>query len=239
MVGVLDSGAVRARVQIAAATLSGNSLRQTAHTHCAYVHQAAKLVAAILRVARVTVGLAESNGSLPTGLWFTSPAGWLPKTGISSGAIRSAIEYGLPLPFLHFPSLLHQMPLSTHVATSPCGTKEKNKEAKQICSEVSVNSPGNPRSQSWYQLDAVQRATGCIAAATYRVRLRNKNGTANWILPIISGDPTNLLLPAGGDAGPHLSPQAKQHLDRYSHVGTAHSCDQQTTVTTGHILCIA
>jgi len=32
------------------------------------VHQAAKLVAALLRVARVTVGLAESNGSLPPGL---------------------------------------------------------------------------------------------------------------------------------------------------------------------------
>jgi len=52
-------------VQIAATTLSGNSLRQTVHTHCASVHQAAKLVAAVLRVAGVTVGLEESNGSLP------------------------------------------------------------------------------------------------------------------------------------------------------------------------------
>ena len=32
------------------AMLSGNSLRQTVHTHCASVHQAAKLVAALLRV---------------------------------------------------------------------------------------------------------------------------------------------------------------------------------------------
>jgi len=40
-------------------------LRQTVHTHCASVHQAAKLVAALLRVPGVTVGLAESNGSLP------------------------------------------------------------------------------------------------------------------------------------------------------------------------------
>ena len=39
------------------------------------VHQAAKLVAALLRVARVTAGLAESNGSLPPGLCLTSPAG--------------------------------------------------------------------------------------------------------------------------------------------------------------------
>ena len=44
----------RARVQIAVATLSGNSLRQAADTHCASVHQAAKLVAALLRVAGVT-----------------------------------------------------------------------------------------------------------------------------------------------------------------------------------------
>jgi len=58
----------KARVQIAAATLSGNSLRQTVHTHCAAVHQAAKSVAALLRVARVTAGLAKSNGSLPPGL---------------------------------------------------------------------------------------------------------------------------------------------------------------------------
>jgi len=58
----------RARVQIAVATLSGNSLRQTVHTHCAPVHQAAKLVAALLRVAGVTAGLAESNGSLLLGL---------------------------------------------------------------------------------------------------------------------------------------------------------------------------
>jgi len=31
-------------------------------------HKAAKLVAALLRFARVTAGLAENNGSLPTGL---------------------------------------------------------------------------------------------------------------------------------------------------------------------------
>jgi len=87
--------AQKARVQIAVATLSGNSLRQTAHTHCASVHQAAKLVvvvvvtffnhnfvnckatlilaikiygASLLRVAGVTAGLAKSNGSLPPGL---------------------------------------------------------------------------------------------------------------------------------------------------------------------------
>jgi len=62
--------AQKARVQIAAATLLGNSLRQTVHTpytHCASVHQAAKLAAALLRVAGVTAGLAESNGSLQAG----------------------------------------------------------------------------------------------------------------------------------------------------------------------------
>ena len=56
----------RARVQTAAATLSGNSLRQTVHTHCASVHQAAKLVAALLRVVGVTVGLAKSTAGFMT-----------------------------------------------------------------------------------------------------------------------------------------------------------------------------
>jgi len=58
--------AQKARVQIA--TPSGNSLRQTVHTHRASVRQAAKLVAALLRVAGVTAGLAESNGSLSPGV---------------------------------------------------------------------------------------------------------------------------------------------------------------------------
>ena len=68
VVSVLDSGAEGPGFKFAAATLSGNSLRQTVHTHCASVHQAAKLVAAPLRVVRVTAGLAESNGSLPPGI---------------------------------------------------------------------------------------------------------------------------------------------------------------------------
>jgi len=49
-------------VQIAVMMLSGNSLRQTVHTHRASVHQAAKVVAALLRVAGVTADLVESNG---------------------------------------------------------------------------------------------------------------------------------------------------------------------------------
>ena len=50
---------------------SGNSLRQIVHTHCASIHQAAKLVEALLRVAGVTAGLAESKDSLLPGLWIT------------------------------------------------------------------------------------------------------------------------------------------------------------------------
>jgi len=65
VVSVLDSGTERLGSAVA---LSGNSLRQTVYTHCASVHQAAKLVAAFLRVAGVTAGMAESNGSLPPGL---------------------------------------------------------------------------------------------------------------------------------------------------------------------------
>jgi len=60
--------AQRTWIHIAAATLSGNSLRQTVHTHRAYVRQAVKLIAALLKVARVSAGLVESNGSLPPGL---------------------------------------------------------------------------------------------------------------------------------------------------------------------------
>jgi len=108
VVNVPDSGAEGTGVQIAVATLSSNSLRQTVHTHCASVYQAAKLVAALLRVAGVTAGLAESNGSLPPGLWLTSPAGWLQGTGISSETLRWVIEYGLLLPFfvVYFPQTL-------------------------------------------------------------------------------------------------------------------------------------
>jgi len=69
VVSMLDSGAEgpmfksqsrRCRVTVL--------LRQTVHTHCASVHQAAKLVAALLRVVRVTAGLAENNCSLLPGL---------------------------------------------------------------------------------------------------------------------------------------------------------------------------
>ena len=50
VISVLDSGGEgpgsnRSRDAV------GNSLRQTVHTHCASVHQAAKLVASLLRVA--------------------------------------------------------------------------------------------------------------------------------------------------------------------------------------------
>jgi len=66
--------------------LSGNSLRQTAHTHCASVHQAAKLVAALLRVAGVAAGLAETYRRV-----YDSH-----HCRLSAGALRSVIEYGLP-----------------------------------------------------------------------------------------------------------------------------------------------
>ena len=65
---MLDFRHRTAWLQISVATLSGNSLRQTVHTHRASVHQAAKLVASLLRVAGVTAGVAGSNGSLPPDL---------------------------------------------------------------------------------------------------------------------------------------------------------------------------
>ena len=97
MVSVLDSGAdgpgFKSQPRRCLVTVLGKLFTPIGVS----VHQAAKLVAALLRVAGVTVGLAESNGSLPPGLWLMSPAGWLPRTRISSGTLRSVIEYGLPL----------------------------------------------------------------------------------------------------------------------------------------------
>ena len=74
VVGVLDSGAEGPGFK-SQPRRCRESLRQTVHTRCASVHQAAKLIAALLRVAGVTAGLEESHGSLPSGLWLTSPAG--------------------------------------------------------------------------------------------------------------------------------------------------------------------
>ena len=68
MVSVLDSGAEGPGLKSQSRRCRVSGLRQTVHTHCASVHQAAKLVPALLRVAGVTAGLAESNGSLPSGL---------------------------------------------------------------------------------------------------------------------------------------------------------------------------
>jgi len=67
VVSVLDSGAEGPGFK----SQSGNSLRQTVHNHCASVHQAAKLVAALLRVAGVTAGLVESNRLPPTAGFMT------------------------------------------------------------------------------------------------------------------------------------------------------------------------
>jgi len=69
VVSVLDSGAEGPRFKSQPRRCwVGLSFRQTVHTDRASVHQAAKVVAALLRIARVTAGLAKSNGSLPPGL---------------------------------------------------------------------------------------------------------------------------------------------------------------------------
>ena len=70
VVSVLDSGAegpgFKSQSRRCRITVLGKLIAP--RTHCASVHQAGKLVAALLRVAGVTAGLAESNGSLPPGL---------------------------------------------------------------------------------------------------------------------------------------------------------------------------
>ena len=99
VVNVLESGAEGPGFKSQSRRCRVTVLGKTVHTHCASVHQAAKLVAALLRVARVTAGLAESYGSLAPGLLLISPAGWLSRTGTSSGTLSSVIEYGLPIGF--------------------------------------------------------------------------------------------------------------------------------------------
>jgi len=69
MVSILDSDAegpgFKSQPQHCRVTVLGKLFTPvTRHS----VHQAVKLVAALLRVAGVTVGRAESNGSLPPGL---------------------------------------------------------------------------------------------------------------------------------------------------------------------------
>ena len=77
------------------------------HRICNSVISAAKLIAVLWRAVRVTAGLADSNSSLPPGLWLTSPAGWLPRTGGQlRNPIRSVIDYGLPFTHLQCPSSL-------------------------------------------------------------------------------------------------------------------------------------
>ena len=104
VVSVLDSCAegpgFKSQLRCCRLTVLGKLL--SVHTHRASVHQAPKLVAVLLRAARVSAGLLESNGSLLPGLWLTSPAGWLPRAEISSETLRLAVEYGLPLPFYLF-----------------------------------------------------------------------------------------------------------------------------------------
>ena len=58
VVSVLDSGAEGPGFKS-----QPRCLRQAAHTRCESVHQAAKLVATLLRIAGVTAGRAKSNGS--------------------------------------------------------------------------------------------------------------------------------------------------------------------------------
>jgi len=68
VVSVLDSGALGPGFKSQSRRCRVRVLWQTVHTHRASVYRAAKLVAALLRVARVTAGLAENNGSLLSGL---------------------------------------------------------------------------------------------------------------------------------------------------------------------------
>jgi len=129
-------------VQIApVATLSGNSLRQTVHTHRASVHQAAKLVAAILRVARVTAGLLESNVQPTAGFMTHVTCRLTDKNRISP-------EYGLPLPYrcatppicyLYLLTSFHRFPVAVRSAQLPITTWWSGAEARRPWINLGMN----------------------------------------------------------------------------------------------------
>ena len=85
---MLDSGAVGPGFK----SQSRNSLRQTVHTHRASVHQAAKLVAALVRVASVCM---QAWRKVMAAGFMTHVTCRL-TVKISSGTLRSVLEYGLP-----------------------------------------------------------------------------------------------------------------------------------------------
>ena len=118
--------------------LSGNSFRRTVYTHRASVRQAAKLVASLLRVARVTAGLVERNGSLLPGLWLMSPAGWLPRTGISSRTLRLAVDYGLRLLSLLMNIIVDITYLTSEISTNfhRILCEKCDVHHKPLCSEI-------------------------------------------------------------------------------------------------------
>ena len=68
VVSMLDSGAARPGFKSQLRCCWVTVLGKVFTHYSAFVHQAAKLVAALLRVVRVTAGPAESNGSLLPGL---------------------------------------------------------------------------------------------------------------------------------------------------------------------------
>jgi len=100
----------RAWVQIAAATLSRNNLKQTVDIHRASVHQAAKLVTALLRVARVTAGLAKVLAAYYR-VYDSRHLQADPKNRDQIRNLCSAVEYGLPLT-LPFRQNLYSQPSS-------------------------------------------------------------------------------------------------------------------------------
>jgi len=87
------------RVQIAVATLSGNSLRQTVYTHRASVHQAAKLVAALLSLkgcgGNCRPGGKQWQPTVEFMIHVTCRLSAKNRDQLRNPTLRSVIEYGL------------------------------------------------------------------------------------------------------------------------------------------------
>jgi len=108
---VLDSGAVGPGFKS-----QSRRCRVTVLDKLSCLCSSSKIGSTLFRGAGLTAGLTESNGSLQSGLWLTSPAGWLPTTVISFGTQCSVIEYGLP--FYLFISIKRDKPGATKILWS-------------------------------------------------------------------------------------------------------------------------
>ena len=163
-------------------------------------------------------------------VWLTSPAGGLQKTGITSGVLRSAIEYGLPFTFFRLSFLCSYLFRCSEPTTGRCFSEMEfsNSEPLTIQNESQV-----------MKTTSCCNTESCITAASYRITMTHA-GPFPYFTMGLEIPPAKLSLPLGdshlihGSLVPSRVPIPKWHLDPFSHFCRAHGCDQQTHT---HRLC--